>query len=154
MENEEENDEVTQHQVVEDIGHGWRGVNQSVFQNAPCTVAMLVDRGYGHGPQALGLSSTLTQHVCVLFFGGPDDREALKLGDRISNHPAVRVTVVRFINKVVLEGNDMSQPSPSKSSGKSHHLAFDSVNLQKEKVNILVYTLTYISSLQSYACIF
>lgn len=133
MENEENDNEVTQHQIVENIGHGWRGVNQRVLKNAPCTVALLVDREYGHGPQAFGLSTNVTQHVCVLFFGGPDDREALELGDRISNHPSVKVTVVRFIHKHVLEGNDMSQPSSSKSSGKSNHLAIANLNPQKEK---------------------
>lgn len=133
MENEEENSEVSQHQMEENIGHGWRGVNQSVLRNAPCTVAVLVDRGYGHGPQNLGLYTTVTQHVCVLFFGGPDDREALELGDRISNHPAVKVTVVRFIHKDVLEGNDMSHSSPSKTNGKSYNLAISKVYPPKEK---------------------
>ncbi|TKY52820.1 Cation/H(+) antiporter 20 [Spatholobus suberectus] len=133
MENEEENNEVTQHQTVENIGHGWRGVNQRVLKNAPCTVAMLVDRGYGQEPQNLGPSTTVTQHVCVLFFGGPDDREALELGDRISNHPTVKMNVVRFINKDVLEGNDVSHPSPSKSSEKSHNLAIAKMNPQEEK---------------------
>ncbi|RDX88111.1 Cation/H(+) antiporter 20, partial [Mucuna pruriens] len=133
MENEEENNEVSQHQMVENIGHGWRGVNQRVLKNAPCTVAILVDRGYGHGPQTLGLSTTVTQHVCVLFFGGPDDREALELGQRISNHPAVKLTVVRFIPKYVFEGNDMSHPSTSTSSEKSNNLAISKVYPQKEK---------------------
>ncbi|KAL2323355.1 hypothetical protein Fmac_027734 [Flemingia macrophylla] len=129
MENEE-NNEVTQQQMVENIGHGWRGVNQRVLKNAPCTVAMLVDRGYGHGSQTLGLSSTVIQRVCVLFFGGPDDHEALELGGRISNHPAVKVTVVRFIHK----DYDMSHPSPIKSSGESYSLlSIAKVNHPNEK---------------------
>ncbi|KAG4982036.1 hypothetical protein JHK82_026907 [Glycine max] len=129
MENEEDNNnEVSQHQTEENIGHEWRGVNQRVLKNAPCTVAMLVDRGY------LVLSTTVTQHFCVLFFGGPDDdREALELGDRISNHPAVKVTVVRFIHKDVLEGNDMSHSSPSKTNGKNYNLAISKVYPPNEK---------------------
>nr|CAD1827202.1 unnamed protein product [Ananas comosus var. bracteatus] len=36
-------------------------------------------------------------HVCVLFWGGPDDREALSVAARMARHPAVRLTVMRFV---------------------------------------------------------
>ncbi|KAK6126094.1 hypothetical protein DH2020_040208 [Rehmannia glutinosa] len=80
---------------VEVCGHGWRGVNQRVLKEAPCSVAVLVDRGYGGG----ALGPTATQNVCVLFFGGPDDGEALELGGRMAEHPAVKVAVMRFMEK-------------------------------------------------------
>ncbi|XP_027366351.1 cation/H(+) antiporter 20-like [Abrus precatorius] len=128
MEEEVENNEVSQHQMVENIGHGWRSVNQRVLKNAPCSVAVLVDRGYGNGPHTLGLPTTITHRVCILFFGGPDDREALELGNKISNHPSVKVTVVRFVQKYALEGL-----SPSNSSEGSYNASIAKVNLQKEK---------------------
>jgi hypothetical protein len=34
-----------------------------------------------------------------MFFGGPDDREALELGGRMAEHPVVKVTIVRFVQK-------------------------------------------------------
>lgn len=79
-------------EVVESIGHGWRQVNQRVLKAARCTVAVLVDRGYG------GNLTAPVQNVCVLFLGGEDDREALALGARMAEHPVVKVAVIRFID--------------------------------------------------------
>ncbi|GAB4847598.1 hypothetical protein Ancab_026660 [Ancistrocladus abbreviatus] len=74
---------------------GLRTVNQKVLRHAPCTVAILVDRGL------VGLSqvpsSLAMQHVAVLFFGGPDDREALSFSKRIGMHLHVNVAVIRFV---------------------------------------------------------
>ncbi|KAF3794104.1 Cation/H(+) antiporter 20 [Nymphaea thermarum] len=81
--------------VLESLGHDWRAVNQRVLQQAPCSVAILVDRG-------LGLASRLTpesndHNVCMLFFGGPDDREALALAARMADHPGLKLTIIRVI---------------------------------------------------------
>ncbi|XP_020592999.1 cation/H(+) antiporter 15-like [Phalaenopsis equestris] len=74
-----------------------RMLNANVFKHAPCSVGLLVDRG---------LSSTVgvnrlqhLRHVVVLFFGGADDREALAYAWRMAEHPAVSMTVLRFIGK-------------------------------------------------------
>ncbi|URE32376.1 Sodium/hydrogen exchanger family [Musa troglodytarum] len=57
-----------------------RSVNMNVLAHSPCTVCILVDRG---------ISGVLAQHhVAVLFFGGPDDREALTYSSRMAEHPA------------------------------------------------------------------
>ncbi|GJN36285.1 hypothetical protein PR202_gb25132 [Eleusine coracana subsp. coracana] len=79
----------------DDLGPEWRAVNRRILREAPCSVAVLVDRGFGGGEQ---VSSEQVRHgVCVVFFGGPDDREALELAGRMAEHPGVQVTVVRFI---------------------------------------------------------
>ncbi|KAI3748344.1 hypothetical protein L6452_11357 [Arctium lappa] len=92
--------------LIENVGHGWRGVNQRVLNNTQCSVAVLVDRGLGgESQQNLGPAVT-AQKVCVIFFGGPDDRECLELGGRMVEHPAVHVTVLRFV-----EGNRTEQDS-------------------------------------------
>ncbi|KAL2229463.1 UNVERIFIED_CONTAM: Cation/H(+) antiporter 20 [Sesamum indicum] len=83
----------------ESLGHGWRWVNQRVFREAPCSVAVLVDRGYGNEVQKTAAAATALQNVCVIFFGGPDDREALELGSRMAEHPGVKVAVIRFREK-------------------------------------------------------
>ncbi|KAK8561801.1 hypothetical protein V6N12_048861 [Hibiscus sabdariffa] len=80
-------------ETIENVGHGWRLVNQRVLKNAPCSVAVLVDRGFG----TPGHTATSTQSVCILFFGGADDREALELGGLMAEHPTVKVVVVRFV---------------------------------------------------------
>ncbi|KAL1541236.1 cation/H(+) antiporter 20 [Salvia divinorum] len=79
--------------VVETVGHRWSGVTQRVLKEAPCTVAVLVDRGYGASTNSTGV-----QNVCVLFFGGTDGVEALELGGRMVEHPAVKLAVISFIN--------------------------------------------------------
>lgn len=50
-------------------------INQNVLANAPCSVGILVDRGLS-GSTRLA-ANQVTRLVAVLFFGGPDDREAL-----------------------------------------------------------------------------
>ncbi|XP_057970968.1 cation/H(+) antiporter 20 [Malania oleifera] len=91
--------------LSENMGNGWREVNRRVLENAPCTVAILVDRGLGSGVEQ--------QRVCIVFLGGPDDREALELGGRMAQHPAVRVSVVRFVEEDGLVGKGaLLLPSP------------------------------------------
>ncbi|KAJ1391376.1 hypothetical protein SESBI_36767 [Sesbania bispinosa] len=87
---EMENNGVSKHQMIME-SHGWKGVNQKVLKEAPCSVSMFVDRGYGNRPR----SEIVTKQVCVMFFGGPDDREALQLGDRMCDHPTIKLTVMR-----------------------------------------------------------
>ncbi|KAJ9559093.1 hypothetical protein OSB04_013707 [Centaurea solstitialis] len=76
-----------------DIGEGWKVVNERVFVHAPCTVALLVDRG-GFGGERIK-----ERRVCVVFIGGPDNREALELGDRMAAQLATKVTVIRLLVK-------------------------------------------------------
>ncbi|XP_057972760.1 cation/H(+) antiporter 20-like [Malania oleifera] len=78
--------------VETSVGHGWKGVNERVLEITPCTVVVLVDRGFGRGGRCGG-----TQRVCVVFVGGVDDRKALELGERMAENPSVEVTIVRFV---------------------------------------------------------
>ncbi|CAL0310421.1 unnamed protein product [Lupinus luteus] len=129
----DEDDRGKAHEVLENVGHGWRGVNQRVLKNAPCSVAMLVDRGYGNGSHTPGPNS-VAQRVCVLFFGGPDDREALKLGERMAEHPAVRVTVIRFVEKEGVNANNVVlSTSSTMTSEKSYSFSKAKMNRKQEK---------------------
>ncbi|XP_034693888.1 cation/H(+) antiporter 20 [Vitis riparia] len=120
---------------MENMGNGWRGVNQRVLKNSPCSVAVLVDRGFGSGPQQTrGPTSTVTQRICILFFGGPDDREALELGARMAEHPAVKVTVIRFVEKDGSDSKDIIlRPSPEKCDEQSYSFSTAAMDRQKEK---------------------
>ncbi|KAM6574632.1 cation/H(+) antiporter 20 [Cannabis sativa] len=120
---------------LQNMGHGWRGVNQMVLKHSPCSVAVLVDRGFGgSGIQTPGPITVVTQRVCIVFFGGPDDREALELGSRMAEHPAVKVTVVRFVNKEGLNGDRVTlMPSPNKSTEISYSFSTATMNRPVEK---------------------
>ncbi|KAL8129736.1 hypothetical protein V2J09_018891 [Rumex salicifolius] len=87
---------------TDDLGHGWRMVNQRVLHSAPCPVAVFIDRG-------LGTECDLTKRVCVLFFGGSDDRHALDLAGKISEKSTARVIVVHFIDSHENESNTQIQ---------------------------------------------
>ncbi|XVF73618.1 hypothetical protein PTKIN_Ptkin12aG0216600 [Pterospermum kingtungense] len=72
-----------------------RTINQKVIRHAPCSVGIFVDRGQTGFQQPHGSPSV--QNVATLFFGGPDDREALACSKRISMHSQVSLTVIRFV---------------------------------------------------------
>ncbi|KAK1311743.1 Cation/H(+) antiporter 20 [Acorus calamus] len=111
------------------VGPGWRAVNQRVIREAPCSVAVFVDRGFG-GAQQVG-PAEVAHGVCVVFFGGPDDREALELGGRMAEHPGVRVTLVRFV-----EVKSMAvtlRPSPEKCVEQSYSFSTAVMDRDKEK---------------------
>ena len=75
---------------------GMRTVNQEVLGSAPCSVGVLVDRGLG-GTARVAAGQHAAHHVALLFFGGPDDREALAYAWRMAGHPGISLTVVRFL---------------------------------------------------------
>uniref|UniRef100_A0A0D3G2H8 Uncharacterized protein n=1 Tax=Oryza barthii TaxID=65489 RepID=A0A0D3G2H8_9ORYZ len=118
----------------DDLGPEWRAVNRRILREAPCSVAVLVDRGFGGGEQ---VSSEQVAHgVCVVFFGGPDDREALELAGRMAEHPGVQVTVVRFVDGK--EGSEEHaevtlRPSNTKNADKSYTFSTAIVDTHKEK---------------------
>lgn len=79
-----------------------REVNQNLLDKAPCSVGILVDRGIG---SANMLDSSIFVRkgfkFAMLFFGGPDDREALSYAWRMAGKPGVSLAVVRFLpNKI------------------------------------------------------
>ncbi|KAE8697404.1 Cation/H(+) antiporter 15 [Hibiscus syriacus] len=73
----------------------FRAINQNVLASAPCSVGILIDRGLSGS--AWYTTGEVSHQVGVLFFGGPDDREALAYGWRMCEHPGVSLTVTRFI---------------------------------------------------------
>lgn len=73
----------------------FRHVNRKVLEHAPCSVSILVDRGFGGNSHVS--ASNVDSLVTVLFFGGHDDHEALAYGARMAEHPGINLVVVRFI---------------------------------------------------------
>ncbi|WVZ91744.1 hypothetical protein U9M48_037873 [Paspalum notatum var. saurae] len=91
-------------------------LNHDVLERARCTVGLLVDRPY----RATGTSfqtplsvapetgrtlvhpcsdRTVTHVVAAVFLGGPDDREAVSFAARLAEHPAIGLTVFRFVRR-------------------------------------------------------
>uniref|UniRef100_A0ACD5XM80 Uncharacterized protein n=1 Tax=Avena sativa TaxID=4498 RepID=A0ACD5XM80_AVESA len=76
------------------LGSQYHAMNKRVLRGAPCSVGILVDRGLGGHSQVAAKNVAFS--VSVLFFGGPDDREALAYATRMAEHPGVAVTLTRF----------------------------------------------------------
>ncbi|RDX97427.1 Cation/H(+) antiporter 28, partial [Mucuna pruriens] len=79
-----------------DAGHqGFRYVNRKLLKSAPCSVGILVNRGFGTIEKISRCEVSLK--VAAIFIGGKDDREALAYVGRVAWHPGVKVTVIRFL---------------------------------------------------------
>ncbi|XP_061358568.1 cation/H(+) antiporter 2-like [Gastrolobium bilobum] len=77
---------------------GLRITNQKVLRHAPCSVGVIVERGLASDPGFSQLvASENIQNVATLFFGGPDDREAVAWSLRISKSPRINLTIIRFL---------------------------------------------------------
>ncbi|XP_050211958.2 cation/H(+) antiporter 4-like [Mercurialis annua] len=74
----------------------FRNLNISVFDRAPCSVGILLDRRKNRGLSSIFDSSTI-YHVALLFVGGRDDREALAYALRMSRSSELRLTIMHFV---------------------------------------------------------
>ncbi|KAI6682513.1 hypothetical protein NL676_036394 [Syzygium grande] len=73
-----------------------RILNSSVLERAPCSVGILVDRGYLGGSNSLVSSAQSPLRVAMIFLGGNDDREALTLAKRMANGTNITLEVVHM----------------------------------------------------------
>ncbi|KAK7336965.1 hypothetical protein VNO77_17519 [Canavalia gladiata] len=123
-------------EVTQDLGQGWREVNQRVLQNAPCSVAVLVNRGVGgryeHGAET---NVAIGKRVCIIFIGGPHDRKVLELGSRMAEHPAIRLAIVRFTSctEAQDEGHNHNSSISAELWEKEKELDEEAVNMFKTK---------------------
>ncbi|KAF8046948.1 hypothetical protein N665_3305s0002 [Sinapis alba] len=78
-------------------GEIFRQMNLNVLRHAPCSVGVFVDRNITGFQQPHGFDSV--QHVAALFFGGPDDREALALCRWLANNTQIHLTIIQFVQE-------------------------------------------------------
>ncbi|CAH2067893.1 unnamed protein product [Thlaspi arvense] len=78
-------------------GETFRQMNRNVLRHAPCSIGIFVDRNITGFQQPHGFDSV--QHVAALFFGGPDDREALALCKWLANNTLIHLTIIQFISE-------------------------------------------------------
>ncbi|PON96881.1 DNA-directed DNA polymerase [Trema orientale] len=75
-----------------------RSLNSSVLEIAPCSVGILVNRGYtGRAGVLLSSLDAYRFSVCMIFLGGRDDREALTYAKRMSNETSITLTVIHLV---------------------------------------------------------
>ncbi|XP_073272325.1 cation/H(+) antiporter 15-like isoform X2 [Primulina huaijiensis] len=89
---------------MEDINPSIRAVNEGVLDNAPCSVGILIERGVSE-------SRDHARNIAVLYFGGPDDREALAYSWRMVEGSDARMTVMRFIPSADAEKLEPVEPA-------------------------------------------
>ncbi|XP_021771441.1 cation/H(+) antiporter 18-like [Chenopodium quinoa] len=121
---------------LETIRHEYRVINKKVLENAPCSVGILVDRGLGGSSHVS--ASSVDSTITVFFFGGPDDREALALGQRMSEHPGITLIVVHFRADPNMEGGEKVAVDVSDSSSCSAHSKApdeEAINAIKQKLS-------------------
>ncbi|KAL7111381.1 hypothetical protein ACP275_05G083300 [Erythranthe tilingii] len=108
---------------MEATNPAFRIINQSVLANAPCSVGILVDRGL-NGSSRASANQMSHHHIALLFFGGPDDREAMALAWRMSEHPHNSLTVMRFVlgetAPETTKGGDMAEAVANSSIETGH----------------------------------
>lgn len=83
-----------QYMISRNVAASIRQFNVNLQRFLPCTVGTLVDRSF----TAPVITANFAYRVAAIFIGGPDDREALALAWRMSDHKDVSVTVVRIVN--------------------------------------------------------
>ncbi|KAM1712431.1 hypothetical protein COP2_023839 [Malus domestica] len=100
-----------------------RMINKNVLEKAPCSVAILIHRGglfsssfkrsFKRSSRAMKLTSESEScyNVAILFFGGPDDREAMALGSRMVAHPNINLTLIRILvdGSIINTNEDVEQ---------------------------------------------
>ncbi|KAJ3701435.1 hypothetical protein LUZ61_005140 [Rhynchospora tenuis] len=113
---------------LEYTGHAYHVINERILRNAPCSVAILVDCGFG-GPAQVS-AKDVNYSICVLYFGGRDDREALAYASHMAEHPGISLTVTRFMAANSL---NVSQSSEDKTADE---MAIETFKAKKEEKTI------------------
>ena len=95
---------------TDEASNSVRAMNRNILKKAPCSVGILVNRGTLTAA-ARSRNSCTTFNIGMIFVGGQDDREALAYAIRMSKHPNVRLTLIRFIeaDRKRKNGTDMDQ---------------------------------------------
>lgn len=111
---------------LETTRHEFRMINKRVLQHTPCSVGILVDRGLGGTSHVA--ASNVSYVINVMFLGGPDDREALAYGLRMSEHPGVTLVVVRVVaDPTTMRGGEVGKAGDDE-------VALDVVKQKRESV--------------------
>ncbi|EPS72280.1 hypothetical protein M569_02479, partial [Genlisea aurea] len=81
--------------ATSESNHTFRRINRSVLEQAPCSVGILIDHPYLRASHLMKTKTSEFQ-LAMLFFGGPDDREALGYARRIAKNNSARLKIIRI----------------------------------------------------------
>lgn len=127
--------------IMENSKEGYRTTNQKILRHAPCSVGLLMHRNQT-GFQ-LPVGDERVQHVATLFFGGPDDREAMACSKRIATNSNINLTVIRFLPA---ESSSRSLVELSPSDGVLVSLSRNEAEIAKDSAFIEDFRLRYVIS--------
>ncbi|OVA12693.1 Cation/H+ exchanger [Macleaya cordata] len=72
-----------------------RNANFNIIDKAPCSVGILIDRGNLSG--SVLATSRSFNHICMIYLGGHDDREALAYAARMCEDSNINLTLIRML---------------------------------------------------------
>ncbi|CAN1354394.1 Cation/H(+) antiporter 4 [Linum perenne] len=91
--------------TIECDDHILRALNLRILDNAPCSVGILYDRGnlkHHHRDHIVAPDAAnpglFSRSVCMVYFGGHDDIEAISLAKRMAYDPCVHLTILHMIS--------------------------------------------------------
>ncbi|OIT06869.1 PREDICTED: cation/H(+) antiporter 15-like isoform X1 [Nicotiana attenuata] len=138
-----------------ETSYAYRHLNKNVLEKAPCSVGILIDRG-STKKSRYAITVPSLYRVVVLFFGGADDREALSYAERMSGHPSVQMTLIRFTrsssSENIVGGTERSKVLDTQILSEFNHrfLRSEQVSYQEAEVNRGADVLEVIKSLGNF----
>ncbi|XP_016506927.2 cation/H(+) antiporter 15-like [Nicotiana tabacum] len=138
-----------------ETSYAYRHLNKNVLEKAPCSVGILINRG-STKKSRYAITVPSLYRVVVLFFGGADDREALSYTERMSGHPSVQMTLIRFTrsssSENIVGGTERSKVLDTQILSEFNHrfLRSEQVSYQEAEVNRGADVLEVIKSLGNF----
>ncbi|PKA55389.1 Cation/H(+) antiporter 15 [Apostasia shenzhenica] len=112
--------------------HAFRCSIPDILRQAPCTVGQLVQMGAL--VPVLSAPVNFRHHVGLLFWGGPDDREALAYAARMVRHAGVSLKVTRIISPTAADDGEAQLDGKEAQEDSDFIEAFQRENEENERV--------------------
>ncbi|KAL8548987.1 hypothetical protein ACS0TY_008034 [Phlomoides rotata] len=122
-----------------------RMVNQNVMTKAPCSVAILIDRGQVNTAQFIVRGRPMF-HICLLFLGGMDDCEALAYCTRFIMNHEISLTFI-WIREW---GDDGVVETELVNKFRARTIGDERITYKEERVKDSIGTTRVINSLKDY----
>ncbi|KAJ3694653.1 hypothetical protein LUZ60_000030 [Juncus effusus] len=111
---------------------GTRDLVPLVVEQASCSVGIMVY----HSTTRIMTSDSWQYHVSVLFWGGPDDREAIAIASRAACHPSVYLNVFRL--RITGDASNRSQKNGNKEKSPDNEVIdeLQKTNAENDRVTL------------------
>ncbi|CAK9317731.1 unnamed protein product [Citrullus colocynthis] len=83
-------------------------VNHHILDKAPCSVALVVERGFLKVSKSIETNLHCFQ-IAVVFIGGADDREAMFIGARMVGHTNISLTMIRLLDNENVPNDELKE---------------------------------------------